>query len=71
MKNLTRALTVVLAIMIAAPALATNGYFSIGYGTKNKGMAGVGIAMPISLSNVASNPATAVFYGAAMSILPC
>ena len=38
--------TVALALLaLAAPALATDGYFSLGYGTPYKGMAGAGQAL--------------------------
>ena len=42
---------------ISAPAFATNGYFSHGYGMKAKGMAGVGIALPQDSLATATNPA--------------
>ncbi len=50
---------------LAAPgvALATNGYFSHGYGMKAKGMAGVGIALPQDALAAATNPAGMVFVG--------
>lgn len=56
----------VLAIAgLSAPglALATNGYFSHGYGMKAKGMAGVGIALPQDAMAAATNPAGMVFVG--------
>ena len=42
---------------------ATNGYFTHGIGTKNKAMAGAGIAMPEDAIDVANNPAVAPFVG--------
>jgi len=50
---------------LAAPgmALATNGYFSHGYGMKAKGMAGVGIALPQDAMAAATNPAGMAFVG--------
>jgi len=50
---------------LAAPgmALATNGYFSHGYGIKSKGMAGVGIALPQDAMAAATNPAGMAFVG--------
>ena len=50
---------------LAAPgmALATNGYFSHGYGMKAKGMAGVGIALPQDALAAATNPAGMAFVG--------
>jgi long-chain fatty acid transport protein len=44
-------------------ALATNGYFSHGYGMKAKGMAGVGIALPQDALAAANNPAGMAFVG--------
>lgn len=41
----------------AAPAFATNGYFSHGYGIKAKSMGGVGIALPQDSLAAATNPA--------------
>ena len=43
--------------------LATNGYFSHGYGAKNKGLAGGGIALPQDAMIAATNPAGMVFVG--------
>ena len=43
--------------------LATNGYFSHGYGTKNKGLAGGGIALPQDAMIAATNPAGMAFVG--------
>ena len=42
---------------LAATAQATNGYFSHGYGIKNKGMAGAGVAAPLDAMAPATNPA--------------
>lgn len=56
----------VLAIAgLTAPglAMATNGYFSHGYGMKAKGMAGVGIALPQDALAAATNPAGMAFVG--------
>ena len=44
-------------------ALATNGYFSHGYGVKSMGMAGVGIALPQDGLAAATNPAGTAFVG--------
>ena len=41
-------------------SFATDGYFSLGYGTKSKGMAGAGVAM-YSNSLIGGNPAGLVF----------
>ncbi len=47
---------------------ATNGYFSHGYGTKNKSMAGVATAMPLNTFSASTNPAELVFIGARYDI---
>ncbi len=55
-----------IAAVIASPltaAMATNGYFSHGYGMKAKGMGGVGIALPQDAMAAATNPAGAVNVG--------
>lgn len=44
-------------------ALATNGYFSHGYGVKAQGMGGVGIALPQDSIAAATNPAGMAFVG--------
>jgi len=49
-------------------ANATNGYFSHGYGTKSKGLAGGGIAMPQDAMAAATNPAGMVFVGERMDL---
>lgn len=48
---------------ISSPALATDGYFSDGYGIKAKGMAGVAIALPQDALAAANNPAGMVMVG--------
>ena len=58
-------LAALLSIAVAAPtALATNGYFANGYGTRNKGMAGAGVALPQDSMAAATNPAGMAFVGA-------
>lgn len=52
-----------ISIFISAPALATNGYFTHGLGTKNKAMAGAGTASPDEALAAAVNPAAAVIVG--------
>jgi long-chain fatty acid transport protein len=49
--------------LAATPALATEGYFSHGYGTQSKGMAGVSLAYPKDSLAIASNPASALAVG--------
>ncbi|MBI5461437.1 MAG: outer membrane protein transport protein [Gammaproteobacteria bacterium] len=52
------------AAAIAAPAAhATNGYFKIGYGTKNRGMAGAGIAFAQDSLAPATNPSGIALIG--------
>ena len=55
------ALAAALVLALAAPALATNGYFSLGYGTPYKGMAGAGQALHLNTLASATNPATIAF----------
>ncbi len=45
------------AILYASPALATEGYFSHGYGAVNKSMAGAGVATGFDAMSQATNPA--------------
>lgn len=52
------------AAVLAAPAAhATNGYFSHGYGTKSKGLAGAGVAFSQDAMAAATNPAGMVWQG--------
>jgi long-chain fatty acid transport protein len=53
------------AMCLAAPgaSFATNGYFAHGYGTKSKGMAGSGVALPQDALASANNPAGNVWVG--------
>lgn len=51
------------AILAPGLALATNGYFSHGYGVKSQGLAGVGIALPQDGLAAATNPAGTAFVG--------
>ncbi|MHB1241571.1 MAG: OmpP1/FadL family transporter [Gammaproteobacteria bacterium] len=55
----------VAAGMAAAPvaAYATTGYFKLGYGTKQFGMGGVGVALPQDAVAAATNPAGMAFVG--------
>lgn len=56
--------------MFAIPGLsmATNGYFAHGYGTKSKGLAGGGIALPQDSMASATNPAGMVWVGDRMDL---
>jgi long-chain fatty acid transport protein len=51
------------SLCAASSAFATNGYFTHGTGTKNKAMAGAGIALPEDAIDVTNNPAVAPFVG--------
>lgn len=67
-KNHLNRLVGLLTLLVCATQIsfATDGYFSIGYGTKNKGMAGAGVAM-YSNSLIGGNPAGNVFLGKEIS----
>ena len=68
-KSARARLAVAVAAALAAPAaFATNGYFAHGYGTKNKGLAGSGIALPQDAMHAATNPAGMVFVGDRMDL---
>lgn len=56
----TGLLAAAVAAVSAAPAMATNGYFTHGVGTHSKAMAGAGDAMPDMAIDVANNPAAGV-----------
>ncbi|WP_176473886.1 OmpP1/FadL family transporter [Actibacterium ureilyticum] len=49
--------TLCLAVELATPAAATNGYIANGYGGGSKGMAGAGVAVPTGVLGLAQNPA--------------
>ncbi len=51
------------SLLLSASAFATNGYFTHGIGTKNKGMAGSGIAMPEDAIDITNNPAVSASVG--------
>lgn len=55
-------------LTIPITASATNGYFAHGYGTKSKGLAGGGSALPQDAMAAANNPAGMVFVGKRMDI---
>ena len=52
-----------LTLFLAIPAFATDGYFSTGYGVKQQGQGGAGIAFPQDSLAAATNPAGMVFAG--------
>jgi long-chain fatty acid transport protein len=54
-------LFITLGLLITTSVHATNGYFAHGYGTKNKGLAGGGVALPQDAMITATNPAGLTF----------
>jgi len=56
-------LALVCGLCMVGNAFATNGYFTHGNGTKNKSMAGAGIALPEDAIDVTNNPAVATEVG--------
>ena len=65
MKSFTLAVCACLAtqLLLAAPVGAVDGYFSHGYGTQSKGMAGASLAYPKDSLALATNPASAIALG--------
>jgi long-chain fatty acid transport protein len=51
------AFTLTVGLLVSAPAFAINGYFLLGYGAKQLGMAGAGVALPQDRIVGAINPA--------------
>lgn len=64
------ATAVAIAAGLALPgvAMATNGYFGHGYGTKNKSLGGAGVALPQDSMAAATNPAGMAFVGDRLDI---
>ncbi|MGD8783149.1 MAG: outer membrane protein transport protein [Thioalkalispiraceae bacterium] len=60
-KPLRYGLLITLGLFISASVSATNGYFGHGYGTKNKGLVGGGVALPQDVMITATNPAGLAF----------
>jgi len=52
-----------LALLVPTSVFATNGYWSTGYGTKSKSIAGACVAMRFGAMCAASNPGSLVFVG--------
>jgi long-chain fatty acid transport protein len=50
-------------LMMTSMAMATDGYFSHGYGTKHKAMGGTGVAFPLNSMSSITNPAGVAFLG--------
>jgi long-chain fatty acid transport protein len=61
--NRYSSLVLVFGLCLAGNAFATNGYFTHGTGTKNKSMAGSGIALPEDSIDVTNNPAVVTEVG--------
>ena len=68
MMNKTKLALLVAACCTPLAVNATNGYFADGYGTKNKGLAGGGVALPQDAMIAATNPAGMVFVGERMDL---
>ncbi len=64
----TLAIGIVSALSLPLTVHATNGYLSDGYGTKSKGMAGAGSALPQDAMAAASNVAGMVWLGERMDV---
>jgi len=59
-KQTIKLATAIATLLLTTPLWATNGYFTHGTGSKNKAMAGGGLAMPEDAISVANNPAAAL-----------
>ena len=69
MNNIIKRLSAfIVCLIVASPVFATNGYFANGYGTKNKGLVGAGVALPQDAMIAATNPAGMVFVGERMDV---
>ncbi len=71
MKTMVKKSLLAIAVsgIIASPAVnATNGYFSHGYSTKEKGLAGAGTALSQDAMAAATNPAGMAFIGERMDL---
>jgi long-chain fatty acid transport protein len=66
--KLALAIAAAAGMAFSASAFATNGYFAHGYGTKNKGLGGAGVALPQDSMAAATNPAGMVFVGDRLDI---
>src|SRR4030067_524722 len=61
--HVVSAVSLLIGLAVSGQAIASNGFFAIGQGTKSKGMGGVGIALPQDTLASAANPAGMVFLG--------
>ncbi len=65
----TSLMVIAVSGILASPVVnATNGYFSHGYSTKEKGLAGAGTAYSQDAMTAANNPAGMVFVGSRMDV---
>ena len=55
-------------LLMSSASYATNGYFAHGYSTKEKGLAGAGVAYSQDAMSIANNPAGIAFIGERMDI---
>jgi long-chain fatty acid transport protein len=63
-KTLRRSLlSIAFTLILTAPAMATDGYFASGFGVKQQGQGGAGVALPQDSLAAATNPAGMVFVG--------
>ena len=58
----------IVCLGVMSPVFATNGYFAHGYGTKNKALAGAGVALPQDAMIAATNPAGMVWVGERLDV---
>ena len=56
-------LSMAFTLTLAAPMMATDGYFQTGFGVKQQGQGGAGVALPQDSLAAATNPAGMVFVG--------
>jgi len=63
-----RKIAILAIFLFSGSALATNGYFSHGWGTKSKAMAGVAAALPQDTLVSATNPAGMGFVGTSLDL---
>ncbi|MBF0369415.1 MAG: outer membrane protein transport protein [Magnetococcales bacterium] len=62
------AMLLALPLLLPLSAHASNGYFSHGFGTANKGLAGAGVAFPSDAMGTAINPALMAHVGSRLDL---
>ena len=60
--------TILMCALMISTAFASNGYFSHGYGTQYKSMAGAGVGLALNSLASATNPASIVSVGARIDV---